>query len=82
MGRTLSPLRWQDGSYARGGRKDFLRDVRGVLAGAASEEGDRRGVMARELSALFEMEWTAVSRAVDAEPPRRPAPSESYSGAR
>ena len=74
-GQFLSPLCLQDGSYARGGRKDFLRDVRSVLVGAVSEEGDRRGEMARELSALFETEWTAVSRAVDSEPPRRPAPT-------
>ena len=70
------PLCLQDGAYARGGRKDFLRDVRSVLVGAVSDEGDsRRGVMARELSALFETEWTAVSRAVDSEPPRRPVPT-------
>ena len=64
----------QEGAYARGGRKDFLRDIRGVLGGAGSDEGDgRRGAMARELAALFETEWTAVARAADAEPPRRPA---------
>jgi hypothetical protein len=68
----------QERAYARGGRKDFLRDVRSVLAGAASDEGDsRRAVMARELLALFETEWTAVSRAVDSEPPRRPVPAVS-----
>ena len=65
----------QEGAYARGGRKDFLRDVRNVLGGPGSEDGDgRRGAMARELGALFETEWTAVARAADAEPPRRPAP--------
>lgn len=64
----------QEGAYARGGRKDFLRDVRSVLGSAGSDEADgRRGVMARELIAVLETEWTAVSRAADAEPPRRPA---------
>jgi hypothetical protein len=73
---VVSTLCLQDGAYARGGRKDFLRDVRSVLVGAVSDEADsRRGVMARELSALFETEWTAVSRAVDSEPPRRPVPN-------
>ncbi len=73
---VVSPLCLQDGAYARGGRKDFLRDVRSVLGGAGSDEGDsRRGVMARELLALFETEWTALSRAVDSEPPRRPVPT-------
>ncbi len=47
-----------------------------MLGAAGSEDGDgRRGAMARELTALFETEWTAVARAADAEPPRRPAPS-------
>jgi hypothetical protein len=53
-----------------------------VLVGAVSDEGDsRRGVMARELSALFETEWTAVSRAVDSEPPRRPVPTAAVADA-
>jgi hypothetical protein len=57
----------------RGGRKDFLRDIRSVI-GSGMDEGDgRRAAMARSLSTLFETEWAFVARAADSEPPRRPA---------
>ena len=50
------------GSYARGGRKEFLRDIRSVFFNAmlVHTKEDEKYTMALELSDMFEEEWAAV----------------------
>jgi hypothetical protein len=64
----LLPL-LQDSTYARG-RKDFARDLRGLLDN--NQPDPRRAAVARELSTIFEAEWVLVERAADSQPARRP----------
>ena len=54
--------RLQSGQYIRGGRKDFLRDARTIFSNAISihNEDSQMHVMARNMSAVFELEWASL----------------------
>jgi hypothetical protein len=59
--------RLTNGTYTRGGRKDFLRDIRSVFANAMlfHTKEDQRYQMAQELSDKFEDEWAAVMSLIE-----------------